>query len=94
MGRVADWRGCRHNADVLHAPGKNTNSQRDDGKIAHMEITDKERAIEAVRSLPEQATMEDAIERLCFVAKIEAGLRQSEARELVSHDEVKKQFLS
>jgi predicted transcriptional regulator len=59
-----------------------------------MDITDKERAIEALRTLPEQATIEDAIERLCFIAKIEEGLRQSDARELVSHNEVKKQFLS
>jgi predicted transcriptional regulator len=59
-----------------------------------MEITEKQRAIEALRALPEHATIEDAIERLCFIAKIEEGLRQSDARQLVSHDEVKKQFLS
>ena len=59
-----------------------------------MEITEKQRAIEALRALPEHATLEDAIERLCFIAKIEEGLRQSDARELVSHEEVKKQFLS
>jgi len=29
--------------------------------------------------------MEDAIERLCFIAKIEEGLRQSEAGQLVSN---------
>ena len=33
--------------------------------------------------------MEDAIERLSFIAKIEEGLPQSEAGQLVSHDEVK-----
>ena len=66
----------------------------DDGKILNMEITEKQRAIEALQALPEQATIEDAIERLCFIAKIEEGLRQSAARQLVSHDEVKKQFLS
>ena len=59
-----------------------------------MDITDKERAIEALRTLPEQATIEDAIERLCFIVKIEEGLRQSDARQLVSHDEIKNQFLS
>jgi predicted transcriptional regulator len=59
-----------------------------------METTDKQRAIEALRALPEHATIEDAIERLCFIAKIEEGLRQSDAGQLVSHDEVKKQFLS
>jgi predicted transcriptional regulator len=54
----------------------------------------KQRAIEAIRSLPEDATLEDAIERLCFIAKVEEGLRQSEAGELIPHEEIKKQFLS
>ena len=59
-----------------------------------METSGKQRAIEALQALPEHATFEDAIERLCFIAKIEEGLRQSNAGRLVSHDEVKKQFLS
>jgi predicted transcriptional regulator len=65
----------------------------DDGRILNVEITEKQRAIEALQALPDQATIEDAIERLCFVAKIEEGLRQSDVGELVSHDEVKNQFL-
>lgn len=56
--------------------------------------TEKQRAIEALRTLPDDATMEDAIERLCFIAKIEAGLRQSEAGRVVPHEEVKRQFLT
>jgi predicted transcriptional regulator len=56
--------------------------------------TIEQRAIEAVRSLAENATFEDAIERLCFIAKVEEGLRQSEAGELIPHEEVKKQFLA
>jgi len=54
--------------------------------------TEKQRAIEALQKLPEHATLDDAIERLCFLAKIEEGLRQSEAGRLVSHDDVKKQL--
>lgn len=57
-----------------------------------METTEKQRAIDAIKTLPEQATIEDAIERLCFIAKIEEGLRQSAAGQLIPHDEVKKQF--
>ena len=49
-----------------------------------MPTTEKERAIEALKTLPERATIEDAIERLCLIAKIEEGLRQSEAGQLVS----------
>jgi hypothetical protein len=57
-----------------------------------MPSTEKERAIEALRALPEHATLDEAIERLCFIAKVEEGLRQSDARRLVPHDEIKKQF--
>jgi predicted transcriptional regulator len=71
-----------------------TKTQVDDGKMLNTEMTEKQRAIEALQALPEQATIEEAIERLCFIAKIEEGLRQSDARQLVSHNEIKKQFLS
>ena len=54
--------------------------------------TEKQRAIEVLSALPEDATLEDAIERLCFLAKVEEGLRQSEAGDLIPHEEVKKQF--
>jgi predicted transcriptional regulator len=56
--------------------------------------TGKQRALEAIRTLPDGATLEDAIERLCFIAKIEEGLRQSESGQVVSHEEVKKRFLA
>ncbi len=56
--------------------------------------TEKQRALEAIRTLPDGATIEDAIERLCFIAKIEEGLRQSESGHVVSHEEVKKRFLA
>jgi predicted transcriptional regulator len=59
-----------------------------------METTEKQRAIDAIKSLPEHATIEDAIERLCFIAKIEEALRQSDAGQLVPHDEVTKRFAS
>lgn len=55
--------------------------------------TEKERALEAIRTLPDGATIDEAIERLCFVAKIEEGLRQSKAGQVVTHDEIKKRFL-
>jgi predicted transcriptional regulator len=54
----------------------------------------KERAIEALRALPEKATIDDAIELLCFIAKIDEGLGQSEAGHVISHEEVKKRFHS
>ncbi len=56
--------------------------------------TVKQRAIEALQTLPENATIDDAIERLCVIAKIEEGLRQSDAGRLIGHEEVKSRFLS
>lgn len=56
--------------------------------------TDKQRALDAIQALPDSATIEDAIERLCFIAKVEAGLRHSEAHQLVHHEEIKKRFPS
>lgn len=47
----------------------------------------KERLLDAVRDLPDDASVEDAMERLYFLAKIEEGLRQADAGETVSHEE-------
>lgn len=56
--------------------------------------TVKQRAIEALQTLPDDATIDHAIERLCLITKIEEGLRQSEAGQLTDHEEVKKRFLA
>ena len=53
----------------------------------------KSEIVRAVLELPEDATVEDAIERLYFLAKVERGLEQSEAGETISHDEIKARFL-
>lgn len=52
----------------------------------------KKRVLEAVEKLPEDATIEDAMERLYFLAKVEEGIRQADAGETVSHEEVKRRF--
>ena len=52
----------------------------------------KEKVLDAVRGLPEDATVEDAMERLYFLAKVEEGLRQAEAGETVSHDEARRRI--
>lgn len=45
--------------------------------------TVKQKILKVVKELPESATFEDAIERLCFLAKVEEGLRQSDSGETV-----------
>ena len=55
--------------------------------------TTKERVLEAVQQLPADATVEQAMERLYFIAKVEEGLRQTEAGKTVSHEDVKRRLL-
>jgi predicted transcriptional regulator len=56
------------------------------------ESSAKERVIEAVRELPDDATVEDAMERLYVLAKIQKGLEQAEAGQTVSHEEAKRRI--
>lgn len=42
--------------------------------------------------LPPDATFDDAIERLVFLAKIEAGLAELDAGKGIPHDEVKRRL--
>jgi predicted transcriptional regulator len=52
----------------------------------------RERMIEAIRDLPPDASVDDAIERLVFLAKIEEGLAQLDRGESIPHDEVKRRL--
>jgi predicted transcriptional regulator len=54
--------------------------------------TARERILEALQDLPDDATFDDAIERLVFLAKIDAGLAELDAGEGVAHDEVKRRL--
>jgi hypothetical protein len=53
----------------------------------------KSEILRAIQGLPEDATVEDAMERLYFLAKIERGFEQSESDESISQEEIKARFL-
>jgi predicted transcriptional regulator len=55
-------------------------------------MTTKERILQAVRDLPVDATTDDAIETIVFIAKVEEGLAQLDEGRSVSHDEAKRRF--
>lgn len=52
----------------------------------------RERMLEAIRELPEDASVDDAIERLVLLAKIEEGLTQLDRGEGIPHEEVKRRL--
>jgi predicted transcriptional regulator len=55
-------------------------------------MTAKEKIIQIVEKLPANATIEEAMERLLFLAKVERGLNQADAGETISHMEVKERM--
>ena len=52
----------------------------------------KGQIVEAVASLPADATVDDAIERLLFLSRVEEGLRAAQRGETVSHEEVRRRI--
>lgn len=52
----------------------------------------KARILSALEDLPSDATLEDAIERLVFLAKVEEGLAELDRGEGVAHEEVRRRL--
>ena len=49
----------------------------------------KQQILKAIEELPEDASVEDAIERLYLLYKIEKGLRQAERGDLISQEDAR-----
>jgi len=55
-------------------------------------MTVKEKVIHAVQDLPDDASIEDAMERLLFLSKIEKGIKQADSGRTLSHDQVRERM--
>ena len=69
------------NATLAHAP-----------EPPPVQAMDLHRTLLVADELPSDATLEDAIERLVFLAKIDRGLAEADAGKLVDHAEVEREF--
>jgi predicted transcriptional regulator len=49
----------------------------------------KDKALETINNFPQEFDLEELIERLIFVEKIEKGLKQANEGKTISHEEVK-----
>jgi hypothetical protein len=55
----------------------------------------KQTIIETVAELPDDdAAVEQALERVYFIALVERGLDQSHAEQTIAHDDVKQRFMA
>lgn len=54
--------------------------------------TTRDRIREAMDKLPADATFDDAIEKLVFLAKVDAGLADLDAGKVIPHADVKRRL--
>lgn len=52
----------------------------------------KQQILKAIEDLPEEACVEDALDRLYLLYKVERGIRQADRGELITHDEVRQRM--
>lgn len=55
-------------------------------------MTTKEKVLQAVNNLPDDASIDDAMDRLLFLAKIERGLQQADAGQTIPYSEAKERM--
>jgi predicted transcriptional regulator len=58
-----------------------------------MSIAAKQLLRDVVERLPDDATVEDAMDHLYFLAKVTAGLEAADRGDVVSHDEARRVVL-
>ncbi|TVQ22604.1 MAG: hypothetical protein EA382_11745 [Spirochaetaceae bacterium] len=52
----------------------------------------KEKMVSSIQELPDDATIDDAMEKLYLLYKIEKGIEQADAGLVVSHEEVRRRL--
>jgi len=52
----------------------------------------KQSAIKLIEQLPDESTLEDIMEKLLFLQKVEQGLEDIRQGRVISHDEAKKRL--
>lgn len=57
-----------------------------------MTPTTRDRVLEVIQQLPSDTSVEEAMERLYFLADIEAGLKQVEQGQVLSHEEAQRRL--
>ncbi|MGH6689822.1 MAG: hypothetical protein ACREF4_03965 [Gammaproteobacteria bacterium] len=85
------WTACTVRGTVRGTLNPLRNANR--GEVPMSGGTAKQKVLEAIEGLPADATLEDAIERLVLLAKIERGLAELDAGQGIGHSEAKRRLL-
>ncbi|HLJ12496.1 MAG TPA: hypothetical protein VKU82_14980 [Planctomycetaceae bacterium] len=57
-------------------------------------MTNKEKVLEAIRRLPDDISIDRAIDELCWLQNGESGCHAVEIEEVITHEDIKKQLLA
>lgn len=60
--------------------------------INYLKMLNKEKVKAEIENLPDEFSLNDLVERLIFVEKVEKGILQSEAGEVISEAELDKEM--
>jgi predicted transcriptional regulator len=71
---------------VLHILAISATLNRDRRQRGWIVLT-KEQMVKAIQELPEDASVDEAVDRLYLLEKIERGIAQADAGQTVSHEE-------
>ena len=52
----------------------------------------KDKVLETIQQLPADATMDEMMERMYFLSKVERGFQQIDSGEWISHEEARARF--
>jgi hypothetical protein len=52
----------------------------------------KEQAVKAIQDLPQNASIEDAMERLYLIFKVDRGIKQADSGQKISQEKAKKKM--
>ncbi len=55
-------------------------------------MTVKEQVLKAIEDLPQNASIEDAMEKLYLIYKVERGIKQADSGQKITHEEAKKRM--
>jgi hypothetical protein len=55
-------------------------------------MTTQERAVQAIQGLPDNASIEDAMECLLLLARIDGGLEQADGGQTIAHSQIKERM--
>ena len=56
-------------------------------------MSNKEKILSVIQSLPEEASIDEAIDRLYLLWKVERGIEQADAGQVTDHDEFMRELL-